>query len=51
MRLVVYGAQGMALGAYRAVKELFPDQEILCFLVSEMGANAGYAWSVGRTGI
>ncbi len=40
MRLVVYGAQGMALGAYRAVKELFPDQEILCFLVSEMGANA-----------
>lgn len=40
MRLAVYGAQGMALGAYRAVKELFPDKEIICFLVSEMGDNA-----------
>lgn len=40
MTLVIYGAQAIALGAYKAMKEVFPDQDILCFLVSEMGANA-----------
>ena len=39
MRLAIYGAQGMAFGAYKAIKELFPEQEILCFIVSEMGMN------------
>lgn len=40
MRYVIYGAQGLAFGVYKAIKELFPDQEILCFIVSEIGANA-----------
>lgn len=40
MNLVIYGAQAIALGAYKAMKELFPEREILCFLVTEMGNNA-----------
>lgn len=40
MRYVIYGAQSIAYGAYKAIKELFPEQEILCFIVSEMGTNA-----------
>lgn len=40
MRIVIYGAQGVALGAYHAIKVLFPDQKIECFLVTEMGNNA-----------
>ena len=40
MNLVIYGAQGMALGAYKAMKEILPEREILCFLVTEMGMNA-----------
>lgn len=40
MRLAIYGAGGMALGAYKAIKEMFPDQEIMCFIVSERGTNA-----------
>ena len=40
MRYVIYGAQSIAYGAYKAIKELFPEQEILCFIVSEMGRNA-----------
>lgn len=40
MKLAIYGAQGMALGVYKAIKELFPEQKILCFIVSERGINA-----------
>ena len=40
MNLVIYGAQAIALGAYKAIKELVPDRDILCFLVTEMGNNA-----------
>ena len=40
MNLVIYGAQAIALGAYKAIKELTPEKEILCFLVTEMGNNA-----------
>lgn len=40
MDLVIYGAQGMALGAYRALKELCPQKNILCFLVTMAGDNA-----------
>lgn len=40
MKLVIYGAQGIALGAYKSIKTVFPDKEILCFLVTEMGLNA-----------
>lgn len=42
MDLVIYGAQGMALGAYEAIHSLYPIREIRCFLVTERGANADY---------
>ena len=38
--IVIYGAQGMALGAYEAVSKLCPDREIPCFLVTSKGNNA-----------
>lgn len=40
MNLVIYGAQAIALGAYKSIRELTPDRDILCFLVTEMGFNA-----------
>lgn len=36
----IYGAQGMALGAYKAIKTIFPDQKVDCFLVTERSNNA-----------
>lgn len=40
MKLAIYGAQAMAFGAYKAIKKLFPDKEILCFIVTKKGMNA-----------
>ncbi|MBQ9361046.1 MAG: DUF4422 domain-containing protein [Lachnospiraceae bacterium] len=40
MQLVIYGAQGYALGAYEALKSLYPKRAVKCFLVTEMGGNA-----------
>lgn len=40
MDLIIYGAQGYALGAYEAVKTLYPKKIISCFMVSSMGNNA-----------
>jgi len=40
MDLVIFGAQGYALGAYEAIKSLYPKRTIPCFLVSKMGNNA-----------
>lgn len=40
MKIVIYGAQGIALGAYKSIKILFPDQVVVCFLVTEMAKNA-----------
>ncbi|MCH5259102.1 MAG: DUF4422 domain-containing protein [Lachnospiraceae bacterium] len=42
MDLVIYGAQGIALGAYEAIHSLYPKKKIRCFLVTERGANAEY---------
>jgi hypothetical protein len=39
MDLVIYGAQGIALGAYRAIQSLAPRRNICCFLVSQMAGN------------
>lgn len=39
MRLAIYGAQGIALGAWKALRAIFPEKEILCFLVTQMGRN------------
>lgn len=39
MRLAIYGAQGIALGAYKSIKTLFPTKEVECFVVTSMGNN------------
>ncbi len=39
-RLAIFGAQGYALGAYEAVKTLYPEYDIPFFMVSSMGSNA-----------
>ena len=40
MDLVIYGAQAIALGTYNAIKELYPEINVLCFLVTTIGNNA-----------
>lgn len=40
MDLVIYGAQGLALGAYQVIHNLLPSRAIRCFLVTEQGMNA-----------
>ena len=40
MKVVIYGAQGIALGAYNAIKLLHPEKKIACFLVTERGINS-----------
>ena len=40
MKMMIYGAQGYALGAYEAVKTLYPDSEVLMFTVTSMNGNA-----------
>lgn len=40
MDLVIYGAQGLALGAYEAIHDLYPSREVKCFLVTSQGDNA-----------
>lgn len=42
MDLVIYGAQGTALGAYEAIHNLYPVRKIHCFLVTERGANGEF---------
>lgn len=40
MNLVIYGAQGYAFSAYKAIKTLYPKREISCFLVTHMNGNS-----------
>ena len=40
MKVVIYGAQGIALGAYNAIKLLHPEKKIACFFVTERGINS-----------
>ena len=40
MELIIFGAQGYALGAYNAFKTLYPKRLVPCFVVSKMGNNA-----------
>lgn len=40
MDLAIYGAQGYALGAYEAIRTLYPRRGIFCFLVTSMEGNA-----------
>lgn len=40
MNIIIYGAQGIALGVFNSIKELLPDCNIFCFMVTEMGDNS-----------
>lgn len=40
MDLVIYGAQGLALGVYQVIHNLLPSRVVRCFLVTEQGINA-----------
>ena len=39
MNFVIYGAQAIAFGAYKAIKFLYPERPVGCFLVSSMKGN------------
>lgn len=39
MKIAIYGAQGYALGTYKAMKTLYPEKEIIFFIVSTMEGN------------
>ena len=39
MDVVIFGAQSIALGAYEAIHNLFPQKNVRCFLVTERGMN------------
>lgn len=39
MKIVIFGAQSIALGAYKAVRELYRDFEVIGFLVSSKAGN------------
>lgn len=39
MNLLIFGAQGYALGAYNALTTLYPKRTIPCFIVSKLGYN------------
>ena len=40
MDIAIFGAQGYALGAHKAIKELYPRRAASFFIVSETGGNA-----------
>lgn len=42
MDLAIYGAQGIALGAYEAIRHLYPSRTVRCFLVTEKKDNSEY---------
>lgn len=46
MNLAIYGAQGYALAACKALKTLYPQREISCFLVTSMSMNASQLCSI-----
>lgn len=39
-RVAIYGAQGIALGTYEALRAVSPETVVECFVVSEYGINA-----------
>ena len=39
-KYVIYGAQGIALGAYKAYQVVYPELYIQCFLVTNAENNA-----------
>ena len=41
MNLVIYGAQAIALGAYRAIKTLYPKRVVNCFSPMQTRPGSG----------
>ena len=39
MKLAIYGAQSYATGAYEAIKTLYPERNVLCFVVTKSDNN------------
>ena len=39
MNIAIYGAQGIALGVYKALKELHQEINVLGFIVTEIENN------------
>jgi len=39
MHLLIYGAKSLALGAYMAIQELYPQVSVSCFLVTSLREN------------
>ena len=39
LKIAIFGAQSIALGAYKAVRELYKDFEVIGFLVSNKAGN------------
>jgi hypothetical protein len=39
MKIAIFGAQGIALGAYRAIRVLYPKRIVECFIVSDRKGN------------
>lgn len=42
MDVAIYGAQGIALGVYKAIRELCPERNIVCFVVSDKRRNPSF---------
>ena len=38
-KIVIYGAQSIALGVRKSIKAFFPEMDIICFLVTKKGQN------------
>ena len=51
MDMIIYGAQGYALGAYKAIKVLYPERRVLFFAVTEMGNNPSHLAGLKVKGI
>ena len=39
MDMIIFGAQGYALGTYKAIKVLYPERRVLFFAVTSMSNN------------
>ena len=39
-KIVIFGAQAIALGTYKAIAKLYPERQVLGFLVSKIGINS-----------
>ena len=45
-KFIIYGAQGIALGAFRAIKYLYYDVDIICFMITKKGSDPEEVYNV-----